>query len=50
VPAIGWNYALMLFALGPIGGISSMAKLRRLPEAARMANGKKKPEKENPAH
>lgn len=41
VDAMGWKYALMLLALGPIAGITSMARLRRLPEATRMAGGKR---------
>lgn len=41
VTAMGWNYALMLLAIGPIAGIVSMARLRNLPEATRMAGGRR---------
>jgi MFS family permease len=41
VRLVGWNFALMILAIGPIGGIWSMYRLRRLPEAARMANGRR---------
>ena len=36
---LGWEYAFMMLALGPAFGIWSMLRLRRLPEAARMASG-----------
>ena len=39
VEGIGWHYALMLLALGPLAGIWSMYQLRSMPEAAQMANG-----------
>ncbi|MFQ5768066.1 MAG: MFS transporter [Acidobacteriota bacterium] len=38
---LGWRYAFMLLAPGPLFGIISMARLRRLPEAARMASGRR---------
>ncbi|UCE04293.1 MAG: MFS transporter [Candidatus Latescibacterota bacterium] len=36
---LGWEWAFATLALGPLFGIWSMAKLRRLPEALRMASG-----------
>ncbi|MFK7847728.1 MAG: nitrate/nitrite transporter [Rhodothermales bacterium] len=36
---IGWDYAFMVLALGPVFGIYSMWRLRQLPEAAQMASG-----------
>lgn len=38
---VGWNWAFMFLALGPIFGIYAMAALRNLPEAEKMANGNK---------
>jgi hypothetical protein len=35
----GWERAFLILALGPAFGAWSMLKLRRLPEAARMASG-----------
>jgi MFS family permease len=37
--AIGWDYAFIVLAIGPAFGIWSMLRLRRLPEARRMASG-----------
>jgi len=39
VAHVGWQAALALLALGPVFGITSMLRLRRLPEAAKMASG-----------
>jgi len=39
--AAGWDWALSALALGPLFGILSMWRLRALPEAARMASGRK---------
>jgi len=39
--ALGWWPVFALLALGPVFGIVAMARLRRLPEAARMASGRK---------
>ena len=36
---IGWNYSFMILVLGPIFGTISMLKLRKLPEAKKMASG-----------
>ena len=38
---VGWEYAFMILALGPIVGVWSMWQLRRLPEAIGMASGKR---------
>ncbi len=35
----GWGWAFVVLAPGPVFGIVSMARLRRLPEATRMASG-----------
>jgi MFS family permease len=37
---LGWHAALALLALGPVFGIWSMRRLRRRPEAARLAGGR----------
>jgi MFS family permease len=43
IPAVGdargWRHVFVLLAIGPVLGIWSMARLRRLPEAIRMASG-----------
>jgi dipeptide/tripeptide permease len=39
--AVGWQVALGMLALGPLFGIVSMWRLRRLPEAERMASGRR---------
>ena len=39
VESIGWKWTFPFLALGPIFGIVSMARLRRLPEAGKMASG-----------
>lgn len=43
VPALldplGWRWVFAVLALGPAFGIAAMLRLRRLPEAARMASG-----------
>ena len=36
---IGWNFAFIILVLGPIFGTISMLKLRKLPEASKMASG-----------
>ena len=36
---VGWNFAFIILVLGPIFGTISMLKLRKLPEAAKMASG-----------
>ena len=37
----GWESAFAALALGPVFGIASMLRLRRLPEAERMASGRR---------
>jgi MFS family permease len=39
--ATGWRLAFGLLALGPLIGIVAMMRLRRRPEASRMANGRR---------
>lgn len=39
VDYVGWRYAFAYLALGPVFGIFSMLRLRRRPEATRLANG-----------
>jgi MFS family permease len=41
VDRIGWEHAFMFLAPGPVFGIVSMLRLRGLPEAERMAGGKR---------
>ena len=36
---VGWTYVFSILALGPIFGIWSMLRLRKLPEAVQMASG-----------
>jgi MFS family permease len=38
---VGWRYAFAALAIGPAFGVASMLRLRRLPEAARIAHGKR---------
>ena len=39
--AIGWRWAFAVLALGPVVGIAAMRKLRGLPEASRIAAGRR---------
>ena len=41
VNLIGWRYAFMILAPGPLFGVISMLRLRRWPEAIKIAHGKK---------
>lgn len=41
VEAVGWRYAFIALAPGPIFGIVAMLRLRRLPEAVKLAQGKR---------
>jgi len=42
VPKISnWRYAFMILALGPLFGVISMLRLRQLPEAVKIANGRR---------
>ncbi len=38
---VGWHWAFAALALGPVFGIWSMLRLRRLPEAEKMAGGRR---------
>jgi MFS family permease len=37
--AAGWRWAFAILALGPVAGITAMQRLKRLPEAAKIAGG-----------
>jgi MFS family permease len=39
--AVGWELALPVLALGPAFGVWSMLRLRSLPEATRLASGRR---------
>jgi MFS family permease len=39
VDLLGWEWAFVILAPGPLFGVVSMMRLRRLPEAARLAGG-----------
>jgi MFS family permease len=39
VQRVGWEWAFTVLVLGPLFGIASMARLRGLPEAVKMASG-----------
>ena len=39
VELLGWEWAFVILAPGPLLGVISMMRLRRLPEAARLAGG-----------
>lgn len=41
VKLVGWRYAFMILAPGPLFGVLSMLRLRQLPEAVKIAHGKK---------
>ena len=41
VERVGWSYAFVALAPGPALGVFAMLRLRRLPEAARIAQGKR---------
>lgn len=41
VERIGWEWAFVPLAIGPLLGIWSMMRLRRLPDAAKMASGQR---------
>jgi hypothetical protein len=41
VERVGWRYAFASLAVGPAFGIYSMLKLRRLPEAVKIAQGRR---------
>jgi MFS family permease len=39
VEQVGWTYAFSVLGLGPLVGVLAMAKLRRHPDSAKLANG-----------
>src|SRR5690606_32227638 len=41
VDLVGWTWAFLPLAAGPLFGVVAMARLRRLPEAMQMANGRR---------
>jgi MFS family permease len=41
VNLFGWRYAFMILAPGPLFGVISMLRLRRLPEAVKIAHGRR---------
>jgi len=41
VDGVGWTYAFAVLAIGPFLGVWSMARLRRHPDAARLAGGRR---------
>jgi hypothetical protein len=38
---VGWEGALAVLALGPVFGVWNMLRLRGLPEASRLASGRR---------
>jgi hypothetical protein len=41
VKAVGWQYAFVILAPGPLLGVAAMLRLRALPEAAKIAQGRR---------
>ena len=41
VTLVGWEWAFCVLALGPVFGVWSMVQLRQLPEAVKMASGRR---------
>jgi MFS family permease len=41
VEAVGWSYAFAFLALGPFAGVVAMARLRRHPDAVKLAGGRR---------
>ena len=41
VAQVGWSHAFAFLAVGPVGGIYAMARLRQRPEAERLAGGRR---------
>ena len=41
VDLVGWRYAFMILAPGPLFGVFAMLRLRTLPEAAKIAHGRR---------
>jgi MFS family permease len=38
---VGWRWGFAVLAIGPALGVLAMARLRKLPEAGRMAGGRR---------
>jgi MFS family permease len=41
VDLVGWRYAFMILAPGPLFGVVAMLRLRALPEAVKIAHGRR---------
>ena len=41
VAAVGWRYAFVPLAIGPVVGVWAMARLRARPESVRLAGGRR---------
>jgi hypothetical protein len=41
VKAVGWRYAFAALAPGPLFGVAAMLRLRSLPEAMKIAQGRR---------
>jgi hypothetical protein len=41
VKAVGWQYAFLVLAPGPLFGVFAMLRLRGLPEALKIAHGRR---------
>jgi hypothetical protein len=41
VKAVSWQYAFAILAPGPVLGVMAMLRLRSLPEAVKIAHGKR---------
>jgi hypothetical protein len=41
VNLVGWRYAFVILAPGPLFGVISMLRLRQLPEAMKIAHGRR---------
>jgi MFS family permease len=41
VDLVGWRYAFVILAPGPLFGVISMLRLRQLPEALKVAHGRR---------
>jgi hypothetical protein len=41
VDVVGWRYAFMILAPGPLLGVIAMLRLRALPEAVKIAHGRR---------
>jgi predicted MFS family arabinose efflux permease len=41
VNLVGWRYAFVILAAGPLLGVMAMLRLRGLPEAVKIAHGRR---------